>query len=74
MRTGVKWAVLVLGFFILVYVASVFVRLEWVMSDFGGIPWSWDFVWSNLTAIVILPLLGTAMFVTAFVLLVRGGR
>ena len=74
MGTGVKWAVLVLGFFILVYVGSVFVRLQWVMSDFGGIPWSWDFVGSNLTTIVILPLLGAGMFFTAFVLLVRGGR
>jgi hypothetical protein len=74
MRNGVKWAVLMLGFLILVYVGSVLLRLAKETRDHGGIPWSWDFILSNLTGLVILPLLGLTMVVTAFVLLVRNGR
>jgi len=74
MRNGVKWVVLALGFVILVYVGSIIVRLEGATLDDGGIPWSWDFVQSNLTALVILPLLALIMIATAFVLLVRDGR
>jgi len=74
MRTAVKWTVLFLGFFILIYLGSVYLRLANVMRDHGGIPWSWDFIESNLTGLVILPLIGLIMFVTGFVLLVRNGR
>lgn len=74
MRTAVKWIVLVLGFSILIYVGSVCVRLANVMSDYGGIPWSPDFVESNLTGLVILPSIGLIMLATGFVLLVRNGR
>ena len=74
MSTALELAALGIGFCILVYVGGVLIRLASAMRDYGGIPWSWAFVGTNLIGLVILPLLGLIMFVTAFVLLVRNGR
>ena len=74
MRTALKWTVLALGFFILVYVGSIYIRLADAMRYSGGIEWTWDFLGPNLIWLVIAPLVGLIMFVTAFVLLVRNGR
>ena len=72
MRNAVKWTALVLAILLLLYTASVVVRLAVFMQEDGWTPWSWDFVQTNLVQVVIIPGLGIVLLAVAVTLFVRG--
>lgn len=74
MRNVVKWAALIFGVLLLLHGASSYIRMEVAMRDYGGFPWSWDFLRFHLIRFVAIPVLGLVLLAVGVILFVRGAE